>query len=425
MTHWQATLDAVYKEHAARILAALVRVFGTRNLELAEDVLQESFRKALVAWQRNGVPEEPAAWLFTAAKRRAIDVVRAQRTERKFSADLAQHLESGWTMTHAVEQEFEQERIQDHQLRMIFMCTNAELSAENRLVLILRTLCGFSIPAIARALLLSEATVKKRLVRTRERLQGHAFEFPPPERLGQVMDSVHTVLYLLFNEGFHSTDGTRLMNLELCREAIHLASLLTAEPRVVNRDTLGLLALMQFHLARAATRVDAGGNNVPIDLQDRAAWDRISIEDTRRALATAAVDPSDATERFLIEAKIAEQHCIAASFEHTNWQAILAWYDALVRVTSSPLAELNRAVALGHSGHVAAALGAVDAADKHAALRGSHLPDAVRAHLHALGGDAERAQAYAAQSMQLGGTPHEQRLLREQIERLLARRRPG
>jgi RNA polymerase sigma-70 factor (ECF subfamily) len=321
-----------------------------------------------------------------------------------------------------VEQQFERERIQDHQLRMIFMCTNAELSADNRLVLILRTLCGFSIPAIARALLIPEATVKKRLVRTRERLQGHAFEFPPPERLPHVMDSVHTVLYLLFNEGFHSTDETRRMNLELCREAIFLASLLIAEPRVVNRDTLGLLALMQFHLARAAARVDAEGNNVPIDLQDRTAWDRSGIDATRRALATLSVGPQEATERFFIEAKIAELHCVAASFEQTDWSSIVEWYDARVRVTGSPLAQLNRAVALGHAGRVTAGLGAVEAVERHTTLRGSHLPLAVRAHLAALSGDVDRARAWMAGSIRLGGTPHEQRLLCEQVERLLARR---
>jgi len=168
MTDGDLRIERVYSEHASRILAVLVRLFGTRNLELAEDVLQEAFRKAVVTWREEGVPENPAAWIMAAAKNQAIDAIRGQRTRRRFSEDLANHLESGWTMSYTVDQEFEETRIKDHQLRMIFMCTSAELPPENRIPLILRTLCGFSIPAICRALFLPEATVKKRLLRTRE-----------------------------------------------------------------------------------------------------------------------------------------------------------------------------------------------------------------------------------------------------------------
>lgn len=424
MTDSEAALERVYKEHSARILATLVRLFGARNLELAEDVLQEAFRKAVRAWHEQGVPENPPAWILTAAKRQAIDTIRAQKTQRKFAADLANHLESGWTLTHTVEQEFDETRIRDHQLRMIFMCTAADLAPENRLPLILRALCGFGIPAIARALLLPEATVKKRLVRTRERLQGYAFEFPDQRELPRVMDSVHTVLYLLFNEGFHSSDEGRAMNLELCREAIHLGSLLVAEPRVVNRDTLGLLSLMQFHLARVGARVDAQGHNVPIDRQDRSAWDGEGVQGARQLLELAAQVAEGASGRFFIEAKIAEQHCIAGRFEDTDWPTIVGWYDALVAATRSPLAELNRAVAMGYAGAPEAALQRVLAVRSHDALRGSHLPSAVLAHLAAMAGDGEVARRHAAESMRLGGTAHERRLLLEQVERLLARSRP-
>jgi RNA polymerase sigma factor (sigma-70 family) len=423
MTDCETTVEQVYKEHSARILAVLVRVFGPSNLELAEDVLQEAFRKALVVWQEQGVPENPAAWIVTAAKRQAIDTVRAQRTHRKFAGDLTHHLDSGWTLTNTVEQEFDETRIRDHQLRMIFMCTNADIAPENRIPLILRTLCGFSIPAVARALLLPEATVKKRLVRTRERLEGHAFEFPPAEKLPEVMDSVHTVLYLLFNEGFHSSEDAHAMNLALCREATHLGSLLVAEPRVVNRDTLGLLALMQFHLARAGSRVDSDGNNVPIDLQERSSWDSEMIADGRRLLTVANHVVPGASGRFFIEAKIAEQHCIAPTFEQTDWDGIVDWYKTLVEATHSPLAELNRAVAMGYAGSAESAIELVTRVREHDALRGSHLPSAVLAHLWAMKGDEKRARNQAAESSRLGGTSQERRVLFEQLERLLARSR--
>jgi RNA polymerase sigma-70 factor (ECF subfamily) len=419
VTDHEGAVERTYKEHSARILAVLVRVFGTENLELAEDVLQGAFQKALHAWQEQGVPENPAAWILAAAKRQAIDVIRGQRTARKFASDLSDHLESGWTLTHTVEQEFSEPRIWDHQLRMLFMCTNADIADENRLPLILRTLCGFSVPAISRALFLSEATVKKRLVRTRERLAGHAFEFPAKERLPDMMDSVHTALYLLFNEGFHSSEEGAPMKLELCREAIHLTSQLVAEPRVVNRDTLGLLALMQFHLARSNSRLDERGNSVPLDLQDRKSWSESAIEDARQVLRVADVVAPGATQRFYFEAKIAEQHCIAGAFSATDWHAIVAWYDALVEATHSPVAELNRAVALGYAGDVDAAIALTTRVREHAALRGSHLPCAVLAHLSALQGDAENARRLARHANQLGGTSHEQRTLLLQIERLL------
>jgi RNA polymerase sigma factor (sigma-70 family) len=419
MTDTDATIEKVYAEQASRILAVLVRLFGTRNLELAEDVLQEAFRKALVTWREAGVPENPAAWIMAAAKNQAIDAIRGQRTRRRFSEDLADQLDSGWTRAYVLEQEFAETRIKDHQLRMIFMCTSAELPPENRLPLMLRALCGFSLTAICRALFLTEATVKKRLLRTRERLEGHTFEFPPTERLPHAMDTVHTVIYLLFNEGFHSSEGVAPMNLALCREAIHLASLLVDEPRVVNRDTLGLLALMQLNLARAGARLDAEGHNIALDQQDRTLWDAAGIADARRLLAVAAAAPPGASGRFLVEARIAEQHCLAATFAATDWPAIVALYDELVETTGSPVADLNRAVAIGYAGDPRGAMARVEALRQSSPLRASHLPPAVLAHLSAMLGDRDAANRYAEESQRLGGAPHEHRSMLVQVERLL------
>jgi RNA polymerase sigma-70 factor (ECF subfamily) len=415
----EAAIEQAYREHASRILAALVRLFGTHNWELAEDVLQEAFRRALVTWQESGVPENPAAWLMSAAKNQAVDAIRGQNTRRRFSEDLKSQLESGWTLSHTIEQEFEPTRIKDHQLRMIFMCVSDELLPENRLPLILRTLCGFSIPAICRALLLPEATVKKRLLRTRERLQGHAFEFPGPERLPHAMDTVHTVIYLLFNEGWNSSDEAAPLNLELCREAIHLATLLVEEPRVVNGDTLGLLALMQLHLARVETRFDAQNRSIPIDLQDRSRWQATQIEQARGWLQLASSAPAGASGRFLIEARIANEHGRATTFAETDWPAIAALYRELEDATGSPLAGLHRAVALGYAGDTSSALAMVQALRDSAPLRSSHLPLAVLAHLSALAGDERGARRYATESMELGGTAREQASMLEQIERLL------
>jgi len=422
MTQPSAAVETVYKENSAKILAVLVRIFGTQHFDLAEDVLQEAFRRALVAFEEKGIPKNPAAWIMTTAKNHAIDVIRAQRTQKDFAEDLRKHLESEWTLSYAVEQEFTETNVQDDLLRMIFMCAGADITPQNRIPLMLRTLCGFSIPAVSRALLLSEATVKKRLLRTRERLRGHTFEFPAPEQIPHAMDSVHTVIYLLFNEGYHSSDAETPMNLALCAEAISLMSVLVSEPRLVDRDTLGLLALMNYHLARVDARLDEDGDNVPIDLQDRSRWspERIQFGDT--LLQFAKTVAAGASGRFDVEAQIAAKHCAAKSFDETDWEGILALYDELVDITESPIAGLNRAVAMGYAGDPRGAIAQVKSLREHPLLANSHQPLALLAHLHAMLGDEDAARHHAEASARLGGTPQEQRVMYRQVERLLARR---
>jgi RNA polymerase sigma-70 factor (ECF subfamily) len=209
------------------------------------------------------------------------------------------------------------------------------------------------------------------------------------------------------------------MKLELCREAVHLATLLVDEPRVVNQDTLGLLALMNLHLARAGARLDADNQNIPIDRQDRTRWDAGQIALARGLIALGATAPPGASGRFMIEARIAEQHCLAATFAETDWQAIVALYDQLVEATGSPIAELHRAVAIGYGGDPRGAIERVERLRGNGILRTSHVAPAVLAHLSAMTGDADSARRYAEESRHLGGTAREQQSIIEQVERLL------
>lgn len=414
-----AVLEQLYKAQAARLLAVLVRLFGPQNLDLAEDVLQEAFQRALLAWKAQGVPDNPAAWIMRAARNQAVDAIRKRRTRERFSEDLRYELESDWTLGYTVEREFSEPRIRDDQLRMIFMCASADITPENRIPLMLRTLCGFSIESTARALFLPEDTVKKRLVRTRDKLRGQRFELPSIEQLLPAMDSVHTVIYLLFNEGFHNADETIPLRRDLCLEAVHLATLLAEESRIVNRDTLGLLALMRFHLARASSRVNERGENVPIDQQDRTLWDRSEIAAGRQLLDVARVSSPGASGRFYWEATIAHEHCRAESFSSTDWRGIVVLYEQLAIATESPIARLNQAVALAYAGAMEAAFHQVHEVRDHDLLKTSHLPPAILAHLFAMLGDAEQAHQHADRSASLGGTAGEQRVMREQIDRLL------
>ena len=420
MNEIELIIEKLYKEESAKILAVLTRIFGPQNFGLAEDVLQDAFTKALLNWQQQSVPANPVAWVISCAKNQAIDVIRHNKTKLKFADDLSYHLESEWSLGNTVEQEFSETKIKDDQLRMIFACCDMDIKAENRIPFILKTLCGLSLEAIARALLQPPQVIKKRLYRTRKQLQQQQFNFPEPEKLGSLMEKVHTVLYLLFNEGFHSSEKQQPINLMFCQEAIGLAKLLIDEPTVVNQDTLGLLALMHFQMARVSSRVDQQGLNIPIDLQDRGLWDQQHFATARQLLLLAPKNPNGGAGRFYLEALIAREHCDAANFAQTNWQAIVGLYNHLILITGSPVAGLNQAIAIAYAGNNSLGIEKVKELQGHPALKNSHMPLAILAHLHARSGNAELAYQQADESIALGGTAHEHRLLMQQIQRQLA-----
>ena len=400
-------------------MAVLTRIFGSHNFELAEDTLQDAFSKALIHWQQTGIPDNPSAWIIQTAKNQAIDAIRANKTKTKFADDLTRLLESEWSLGNTVEQEFEESNIKDDQLLMIFMCCHEDIKPENRIPFILKTLCGFSIPAIARALLLPETTVKKRLLRTKQKLKNHKFEFPNPDKLVEVMDTVHTVLYLLFNEGFHSSDGKQAINIMFCQEAIGLVSLLIDEPKIANQETLALFALMHFHIARIDSRVDKDGFNIPIDLQNRKLWKTEFLNTANQFLDLASLTHCELSCRFFYEALIAKEHCQAISFEQTDWSLIVEHYAKLIEITNSPIAGLNQAIAIGYTGNIDAAIKQIESLESHKALKHSHMPLAILAHLNAKAGNEKWAYQLADKSKKMGGTPQEHRVMMKQIERLL------
>jgi RNA polymerase sigma factor (sigma-70 family) len=419
MNDIKTRIAKLYKTDSSRLLAVLTRIFGSHNFELAEDTLQDAFSKALIHWQQKGIPDNPSSWIIRTAKNQAIDTIRANKTKIKFADDLTQMLESEWSLGNTVDQEFKESNIKDDQLRMIFMCCHEDIKPKNRIPFILKTLCGFSIQAIAKALLLPEATVKKRLLRTKEKLKNHKFEFPMTDKLIEAMGTVHIVLYLLFNEGFYSSDAKQSINIMFCQEAIGLVNLLIAEPKIANQDTLALFALMHFNIARIDSKVDNDGFIIPIDLQDRKLWKKEYINTANQILNLADLAPLEASGRFFYEALIAKEHCQAIAFEQTDWDLIVEHYEKLIQITDSPIARLNQAIAIGYAGDTSAAIKLTESLDGHKALKYSHMPLAILAHLNAKVGDKKRAYQLASESKKRGGTPHEHRLMMHQIERLL------
>ncbi|MEN8184151.1 MAG: sigma-70 family RNA polymerase sigma factor [Myxococcota bacterium] len=409
--HIDAEIELLFRRESARLISVLTRILGPQNLELAEDVLQESFIAALDDWSHKGIPDNPSGWLVTAARNRAIDAIRRERTRRTFAPDLAMHLDGEWTLGRTVDEAFEDNWVRDDQLRMIFMCCHPTLAPENRLPLILKTLCGLGVPAIARSLLTTESTINKRLYRTRQALQGVAFALPPPDELPQALETVHTVLYLLFNEGYFSTNEIPIVR-EMCRDAMSLTQLLADEPELSNGDTLALLALMHFATARFDSRIDESGQPVPLDEQDRSRWNRDMIERGLAILGESTRRGVGPASRYHIEAAIAARHCTARTFEATDWHSICKLYDRLLDVYPSALTRLNRAVAISYRSGPAEAIALVEALRDTGELPHSNVIAAVLANLYRRAGDDARADAFRDAALAQATTPHERRMIR-------------
>ena len=407
----------IFAQESARLTAVLTRILGPRNLELAEDVVQDAFVTAAQRWAADGVPRDPAAWLMRTARNRAIDCIRRERPRRHLAEDLATLLDSDLTLGATVDRAFDDANVRDDTLTMIFLCCTIDAPIEHRIALILRSLCGLRVDAIARALLVTEATAKKRLVRMRKRLRGVAFRLPTPEQVPETLRTTHLALYLLFNEGYLSIGGEPIQH-ALCRQAMFLTRHLTDDPRHSDASTHALLALMCFHAGRLSARTDAHGALVPIDLQDRSRWDRALHAAGFASLRRAQVlEPRWAT-RYLVEAAIAAQHCAAPSFDETGWVQVCDLYDHLMAVSPSPVAALNRAVARSYRDGPAAAVPTVVALrEAHPKVLAGHA-EAVLAHLHARAGSSDDAARYCEAAAK-ANAPYALAMLERQIARAL------
>jgi RNA polymerase sigma-70 factor (ECF subfamily) len=384
----RARVAQTFRAEYARLVASVLRI--VRDIDAAQEIVQEAFEQALDHWPARGVPDRPGAWLYTTARRRAVDHLRRIRRAGARAAAVA-HAAAG--AMHEPPDVSEPGEIPDDRLRLIFTCCHPALPADSRVALTLRLVGGLSTTEIARAFLVPEPTIAQRLVRAKRTIRDGGFPYEVPEgaELSARLSAVLAVTYLIFNEGYAAHSGHDLLRHELCEEAIRLgrvlAELMPGEPEV-----LGLLALMELQASRAAARTDAAGNLVLLEDQDRLRWDRATIArglaDLERAGPLARAGP------YQLQAAIAACHARAESWEATDWPRIVEHYGALVALTPSPVVELNRAVAIGLARGAAAGLAALDAIEADA-LRGYHLLPAARADfLRRLGRFAEAAAEY-------------------------------
>ena len=391
-------MAAVFREEAGRLTGALVRVLG--NFDLAEEVVQDSLVAALVKWPEQGIPDNPGAWLMTTARRRAIDLLRR---DRRYSEKLAL-LERSQLPGDAPEA--------DDRLRLIFTCCHPALAQEAQVALTLRAVAGFTTPEIAAAFLVSEATMAQRIVRAKRKIvAAHIpYRVPQGEDVAERLDAVLAVLYLMFNEGYLSRGASAGMRRDLAEDALWLGRLLDrlmpGQPEV-----LGLIALMQLNLARSAARFNEAGEIVLLADQDRSLWDRDSIKEGTRVLERAAVLHGPGP--YQLQAAIAAVHAEARTWGDTDWSQIVLLYDALLRLSESPVVRLNRAVALSHLAGPEAALGEVN--DLAMTLGEYHLLHSTRAELLDQLGEKEQARQARLRALELCQNPAERALLERKL----------
>jgi RNA polymerase sigma-70 factor (ECF subfamily) len=362
-------IDIIYRKEARRVFATLVRLL--RDFDLAEDALQEAFTAAMQQWPRDGLPNNPRAWLVSAARFKAIDRLRREARLESLE-DLDQE-------PHAPPDE-EQEIIIDDQLRLIFTCCHPALAPELQIALTLREVCSLTTETIATAFLVAPTTMAQRLVRGKAKIRhaGIPYEVPGQKQLPERLKAVLTVIYLVFNEGYHASSGQNLHSPDLAQEAIRLGRLLLE--LLPQAEVRGLLALMLLHHARRATRTSVDGDLLLLEEQDRSLWDKVLIREGQELLESALLTRQFGA--FSVQAAIAAVHAEAPTAAETDWPQIVALYNTLLRLAPSPIVELNRAVAVAMRDGPAAGLALMNALFSRGELQHYHLAHAAKADLH-------------------------------------------
>ncbi len=408
------TIETLYRSESGRVLATLVRLLG--DLDLAEESMHEAFAAALESWTLAGIPEKPRPWLISTARFKAIDAMRRRARFDGVERDLVAHMESLGGRGEIGDEERWDGEIEDDRLRLIFTCCHPALPPEAQVALTLREICGLTTEEIARAFLVGPATLAQRIVRAKAKIRETPipYEVPAPEELPERLDAVLQVIYLVFNEGYSARAGAEVTRAELTGEAIRLGRLLTElqpEPQVI-----GLLALMLLQESRRAARTSPAGELILLENQDRSLWNREQI-----AEGVALVEKALNSRRFgayTLQAAIAAVHAEAESTAATDWRQIVALYNQLVRIHPSPVAHLNRAVAIAMRDGPEAGLAHIDAVLAQGELANYYLAHAARADMYRRLGRTAEARSSYEKALALTQQQPERQFLQERIRQL-------
>jgi RNA polymerase sigma-70 factor (ECF subfamily) len=408
------TIETLYRSESGRVLATLVRLLG--DLDLAEEAMHEAFAAALEFWSQTGIPDKPRPWLISTARFKAIDVIRRRARFDGARRDLVAHMESRVNDAPGGNEETGDEEIEDDRLRLIFTCCHPALPPEGQVALTLREICGLTTEEIARAFLVTPATLAQRIIRAKAKIRETPipYEAPTPQELPGRLDAVLQVVYLVFNEGYSAAAGAEVTRAEITGEAIRLGRLLAGlqpEPEVN-----GLLALMLLQESRRAARTSPAGELILLEHQDRALWNREQI-----AEGVGLVEKALSSRRFghyTLQAAIAAVHAEAESTATTDWRQIVALYNQLVRIQPSPVAYLNRAVAIAMRDGPEAGLKHIDAVLEHGELANYYLAHSARAELYRRLGKTAEARASYGRALALTRQEPERQFLQERIRQL-------
>jgi RNA polymerase sigma factor (sigma-70 family) len=408
-------LDHLFRREAGRIAATIARIFGTQNLALAEDVVQEAFCRALEVWPFRGMPRNPSAWLMATAKNCALDRLRHDRTAQRLAPLLDDTWRSEWTLAPALEEQFAPQAVSDDLLRMMFSCCQPRLPESAQVALILHILCGFSVKEVASAFVSAQAAIAKRISRAKRALaESHTlFDLTVEQDFSQRLPAVQRALYLLFNEGYHGAAPDCAVHAELCGEARRLAGVLLEHARGATPATRALAALMSLNLARLPARVDGAGNLVALADQDRSRWDQARLADGLGLLEASAAGSE--LSPYHIEAAIAAVHAAAPRTADTDWDAIVELYDQLMRIAPSPIVALNRAIAVAEAEGPARGLAEVRASVDGRRLAGYPFYPAALGELELRLGRSAAAERHFLAARALTRSPMERRFFDQRL----------
>ena len=408
----------LFRHEAGKMASVLTRLLGFQSLDLAEDIVQDTLLKAMTTWKFKGIPENPAAWLYTVAKRKAIDAIRTQHIHEQHHSEIGYALRSEWTLSPTVSSFFLDNEIEDSQLRMIFACCHPSIPYESQIALTLKTLCGLSVAEIANSFITNEETIVKRLYRAREKIREEkiSLEAPVPAAMPGRMDAVLHTLYLLFSEGYNSSHPDRLIRHELCEEAMRLCHLIVNNPLTATARARALLALMCFQASREEARLSEDGTVILLQDQDRTKWSQPLIEKGKLYLEQSA--EGQEFSEYHIEAAIAGCHSASPSFRETKWNNIIELYAFLLRVKPGPIVELNRAIAIGY-GH--SPLAGLNALREITGLEGHYLYFAAIGDFYSELGEEENARLNYDKAVTLTMSNTEKKLLQTKLDRLVIR----
>ncbi|HLJ74415.1 MAG TPA: DUF6596 domain-containing protein [Thermoanaerobaculia bacterium] len=398
-------VDHLFRHSAGQMVATLTRIFGPEHLPLAEEVVQEALIAALGQWTYHGVPDNPGGWLFRVARNKALDHLRREKLLEKKEPDIR------GALTHAAIDDST-----DDTLAMMFMCCHPAIPEESRIALTLKTVGGFSTDEIARAFLAQNTAIAQRIVRAKKLIRetAIALDMPSQTEMPRRLESLLKVIYLMFNEGYAAHEGDALVRSDLCDEAIRLATLLVEHPATDTPAVHALLALMLLQAARLPARIDSAGEIALLEEQDRSCWNHAMVARGMRHFEASA--SGDEISTYHLEAAIAACHATSPSFDDTDWPRMVALYDDLLDLNPSPVAALNRAVAVAMSYGPQAGIEAIEAIGGRDSLRNYPLLYATLGELWLRSGDRARAAAEFSRALELPSSMPEKRFLLRKLE---------